>query len=339
MANQLFGRTADGQDVHRAELKNGRLSASVMTWGAVLLDVRFAGHTPSLVLGFRRFSEYEAHSPYFGAIVGRFANRIGGAGFQLDGKHYNTDNNALNRNTLHGGRRGVSHRIWSITQQKKASLTLELTDSDGEMGFPGTCRHTCRYELLDDDTLEIETVSETDAPTIAGLAHHSYFNLDGSNDCRDHLLSINANEYLPVDADQIPTGEIRRVASTEFDFTKERTIGTSSEYDHNFCLATSRRALTRCAELKAPSGAIVMEVSTTEPGLQLYTGGGIDTPQHGRYAGLCLETQNWPDAPNKPGFPSAVLRPGKPLRQATRYHFSAGGTHLLTTRSPTFTVD
>lgn len=332
---EIFGQTEDGQSVHRVALTGGGLTANVMTWGASLQDLRLDGHQPPLVLGFDKFDHYPAHSPYFGATPGRYANRIGNATFEIDGTHHRTDPNFLDKHTLHGGSSGTGKRIWQIADLGTSHVDMILTDLDGMMGFPGNCDLTCSYTLKDNGVLQIVHTARTDAPTIAGLAHHSYFNLDGSEDCREHSLQIFAEHYLPVDEELIPTGEIAPVGDTPFDFREAKFIESDLDgeliYDHNFCTARNRHNLRDVAIAHSASSDITLTVASTEPGLQFYAGHKISTPvpgltghKYGGYAGFCLEAQNWPDAPNHPDFPSAVLRPDEQLRQVTEYRFSKG---------------
>lgn len=330
MTIEHFGATAAGEAVHRLTLAGGGLTARVLTIGATVQDLRLAGHRPPLVLGFTQLTPYLDHSPYFGAIVGRYANRIGNACFALDGRDHAVDANFLGKHLLHGGRQGADKRVWTIAGHGADFVALTLRMEDGEMGFPGNVDVRCTYRLTEDSALAVEITAAADAPTLANFSHHSYFNLDdgGATPILDHRLEIAADAYLPVDAEAIPTGEIRPVAGTPFDFRVQRRIGTEAEYDHNFCLAPARRAPVRVARLESARSGVAMEVSTGEPGLQFYAGlragrevPGLDGIAYGAHAGLCLEAQVWPDAPNKPHFPQAVLRPGETVRQLTEYRF------------------
>ena len=330
----IFGQTDDGQSVYRVTLTGGGLSANILTWGAILQDLRLDGHESPLVLGFDNFADYPAHSPYFGATVGRFANRIGGGTFDIDGQTFSTDRNNGN-NTLHGGSAGIGKRHWKIADLGSSHVYLTLEDPEGTMGFPGNCTMTCDFTLKDDGCLHIAYSVRSDAPTPAGLAHHSYFNLDGSDDCRDHEVQIFAGRYLPVNEELIPSGETPDVAGTPFDFQTAKPIGRDLPgdliYDHNFCLADGRRGLQNVAIARSAASGVEMTVATTESGLQFYTGHKISTPvpglqgkPYGAYAGFCMETQNWPDAPNHADFPDAIVQPGEDLRQVSEYRFSKG---------------
>lgn len=331
-----FGETEDGETVHRVTIAGGGLVASVLTWGAVLQDLRLDGHDLPLVLGFPRFEDYPAHSPYFGAIVGRFANRIGGARAVIDGVEHSFDTNFLGRHILHGGKNGFGRRLWQIRDHGGDHVTLALRSPDGEMGFPGNCDVTCTYRVGGDGTLSIALAAQTDRPTLVNLAHHSYFNLDdgGVGDILDHRLQILADAYLPVDDDLIPTGVVQPVADTVFDFRTSRPVrmdldGEQVVYDHNFCLSADRVAMRPVARVQAARSGVAMEIRTTEPGIQFYAGHKVAVSEPGLLggpyaarAGFCLETQVWPDAPNRPYFPQALLRPGETSRQVTEYAFT-----------------
>lgn len=327
---ETFGASPDGTTVHRLRLGGGGLSAHVLTCGATVQDLRLDGHAPPLTLGFAHLDAYIAHSGYFGAIVGRYANRIGGGAFALDGKTCRLDRNFRGRHLLHGGSRGADKRIWTIRDHGPDFVILALRMADGEMGFPGNLDVSCTCRLTADSALSIEIKATTDAPTLANFAHHSYFNLDdgGASPILDHRMEIAAEAYLPVDDDLIPTGEIRAVAGTPFDFRASRPIGDFA-FDHNFCLGPARRPPVQVARVEAARSGVAMEVRTSEPGLQFYAGGNIVAPAPGldgiayrAHSGLCLEPQIWPDAPNRPAFPRAVLRPGETYRQSTVYAFS-----------------
>lgn len=330
---EIFGQMEDGQSVYRVHLRGGGLQASILTYGACLQDLRLDGHDAPLVLGYDNLEAYLAHSPYFGATVGRFANRIGNAQFELNGKRYATDANGNGQHTLHGGAEGYGKRVWQIADLGTSHVYLTLTDPDGSMGFPANCEVTCSYTLKDDGCLHIAYSVRSDAPTPAGLAHHSYFILDDSGDCRDHDLQILADTYLPVDDGLIPTGAISPVEGTPFDFRTAKAIGSDLGedmiYDHNFCLSDHRRGLQNVAVVHSARSGVTLTLATTEPGLQFYAGHKVSTPvpglsgqPYGAYAGLCLETQNWPDAPNNPKFPSAIVNPDEELRQVSEYRFS-----------------
>jgi aldose 1-epimerase len=310
-----FGVTPGGERVERHVLDNGRLRAAVLTYGATLQRLQVADGT-DVVLGLPTLDDYLHRSRYFGAVVGRYGNRIAGGRFTLDGTEHRL---AVNdgAHSLHGGVRGYDKRVWRVESADRAAVLLSLVSPEGEEGYPGELRASVRY-VLDGDALRLEYRATTDAPTVVNLTNHSYFNLAGSGDVRGHVVTMEADRYLPVDGGKIPTGEQAPVAGTPFDFTAPARVDArlGGRYDHCFVLQ-GRVTVTD------PAGGRSMEVTTTEPGVQLYTGHMLDgaaTP-FGPFAGLCLETQRFPDAPNRPSFPSAVLRPGEERVSVTTYRF------------------
>jgi aldose 1-epimerase len=335
MEGEHFGKTPAGERVQRFTIAGGGLTAKIINWGAALQDLRLAGHDAPLVLGFDRFDYYPQFSPYFGAIVGRYANRIAGGRFAIAGTQYQTDTNFLGKHTLHGGGKGFGKRVWDVSLHGDDFVTLTLHSSDGEMGFPGAIDVTCTYRMKIPGTLSIELTATTDEPTLCNLANHSYFNLDngGSGDILGHRLMLNAAAYLPVDDELIPTGVVQPVEGTPFDFRLARPIGSEKDseqtlYDHNFCLASAHGPLKLAAWAQGAVSGVEMEMWTTEPGVQFYAGGKVAREQEGlggrhyqNYAGFCLEAQVWPDSPNHSYFPQAVLWPGAIYRQSTEYRF------------------
>jgi len=334
-----FGRLADGTPVERVSLSGGGLAVQVLSLGAVIQDLGFeTGNGPRrCVLGFAGLDDYTAHSPYFGCVAGRHANRIAGGRCVIDGTVYQLSRNEAGRTHLHGGEAGFGRRVWQIRDHGPGHVLLELVSPDGEEGYPGTLTARCCYRITGDGELTIDLAATTDRATIVNLAAHSYFNLDGGADIRDHVLEIPAAHYLPVDAQLIPTGEIAAVDGTPFDFRTPRSLRapaghTPTVYDHNFVLGGERSMAPRlAARLTGPRSGIRLEVHSTEPGLQLYDGAGLGPPvpghdgrRYGAHAGLCLEPQNFPDAPNHAGFPDPILRPGESYRQVTTYRFSQG---------------
>ena len=287
------------------------------------------------MLGFDDLDGYLHHSPYFGAVVGRFANRIGHARFTLDGTTYQLAVNENGRTQLHGGPGGFGRRNWRILARDAGSVTLGLASADGDQGYPGQLEATCRYAIEAPSTLCVTLEATSDAPTVVNLAQHTYFNLDGSADILDHRVRIDADAYTPTDDDLIPTGEIRPVEGTPYDRRTlapiRRTVdGERFGYDINFVAATKRAAAPAPrARLEGPASGVALEVWSTEPGLQFYDGAKINLAVPGlggrRYVqngGCCFEAQLFPDAPNHPNFPSATLRPGETYRQETRFAFS-----------------
>ena len=320
------------------------IEAQVMSYGATLVSLKTpdrAGHMRNIVLGFDSLAPYLEGVPYFGSSVGRYANRIAGARFTLDGKTYHLIAND-GPNTLHGGPKGFDKRIWTADRMLTdpgPSVGFTYVSPAGEDGFPGQLTASVRYTLADDDTLTIDYSATTTAPTPVNLTNHAYFNLTGDmhQSIVGHKLTINADRFTPVDATLIPTGELRSVAGTPFDFRTPHTVGSrigskdaqielGHGYDHNFVLnKTSPHALTLAAVLEDPKSGRVVEVRTTQPGVQFYTGNWLDGKpvEKGKgtffahRTGLCLETQHFPDSPNQPSFPSTILRPGQTYSEKT----------------------
>jgi aldose 1-epimerase len=335
MTIRTFGEF-DGQAVFEATIRSrAGAEARIITWGAVLreLVVPWQNGLRQVVLGFEALENYVKHSPFFGATVGRFANRIARGRFALDGVEYDLQLND-GRNTLHGGFASFGRRPWKLGTYDASSVTLTLHSPNGDGGYPGNLDVTCTYRLLEPAVLQIEMTALTDAPTIVNLAHHSYFNLDGTNDVLDHELTLHCDFYTPADGELIPTGEIRSVAGTPYDFRSPRRIrpeGEFSGYDTNFVLAPfpdPATGLAHAATLCAPLSGLVMEMHTTEPGVQFYDGAKVDCPVpglggalYGANAGLCLEAQVFPDSPNRRHFPRCVLGPEDAYRQVTEYRF------------------
>jgi aldose 1-epimerase len=297
-----------------------------------------------VVLGYETLDPYlRSNRPYFGALVGRNANRIAFGRFELDGRTHELARND-GPHHLHGGLRGFDKVVWSASAgetPRGASLELRHLSADGDEGYPGNLSVAATYTFTDDDQLVVEYSATTDRPTLCNLTHHGYFNLDGAPDVLGHVLAIPARRFTPVDAGLIPTGELRAVAGTPMDFTRPTAIGARIDaddeqlrfgrgYDHNFVLDRDRAGLAPAARLVGPGSGRTLEVLTTEPGLQLYSGNFLDGTllgkgglRYGPRSGLCLETQHFPDSPHHPGFPSTVLRPGERYRSSTVYRFSA----------------
>ncbi|MEV0586064.1 aldose epimerase family protein [Nonomuraea sp. NPDC050310] len=313
-----LGETPAGEAVHRHVLTSGRLQVAILTLGAVVQSIRLADGT-EVVLGLPTVEDYLERSRYFGAVVGRYGNRIAHGRFTLDGVPYRLARNN-NGHSLHGGERGFDKRVWRAEPDGERALRLSYLSKDGEEGYPGTLAVTVTYRL-DGAALGIGYHATTDAPTVLNLTNHSYFNLAGGGDVRGHVVTIDADHYLPVDEGKIPlAGPPAPVAGTPFDFTEPTPVAARLDgaYDHCYVLRPGGRM--RVAE---PVSGRAMTVTTTEPGVQFYTGhllDGIATP-YGRQAGLCLETQRFPDSPNRPDYPSAVLRPGEEHVSATTYAF------------------
>nr|WP_275785700.1 aldose epimerase family protein [Rhizobium gei] len=332
--NEIFGHLPSGEPVHRLVLQGGGLTAHILTWGSVIQDLRLDGHKAPLVLGFENLADYLAHSPYFGATPGRNANRIGGGRFAIDGETFQLELNEKGVTHLHGGSDGIAKRLWSVVEQAQDRVVLQIVDPDGRAGYPGNCTITCTYTLFEGGVLAVAYESTADRATICNVCQHSYFNLDGTADALGHDAMIAASHYLPTDERQVPTGEIRPVDGTVFDLRamtplRRQMEGDRIGYDHNFCLADARGPKQSVALVRSVNSGVSLEVRTTEPGVQFYTGfkvnvgvPGLDGRRYGPFAGFCLETQIWPDAVNHANFPQAVLRPGETLRQETDYVFS-----------------
>ena len=325
----IFGQLPTGQDVRRISISGGGLTAQVLTFGATVQDLRLDGLTHPLVLGSPDLLPYLTDFRYFGAIVGRFANRIARGQFTLDGRAHDLDRNDGGVQTLHGGAAGAGQMVWEVDAMTNSSVSLGLTLADGHMGFPGQLSVKARYSLPGDGALHVEIQAQADAATPCSFAHHGYFNLDGGGSVRDHVLLIDADHYLPVDQGLIPTGQIAAVDGTPFDFRTPRPIGDAG-YDHNLCLSKGRQALRQVARLQGARSGLVLTLFTTEPGLQVYDGRkipvrgleGLEGRRYGPQGGLALETQIWPDAPNHPDFPNSILRPGAVSEQVTIYQFA-----------------
>ena len=337
MPIERFG-SVGGAAVDEIALANGTgASARILTWGAVVRDlvVPSAQGRQRVVLGLNSIEDYLAHSPYFGAIVGRYANRIGGGRFHLDGAAHQLDVNEKGRHHLHGGSGGFGQRLWTIASLRPAGVTLVLVSEDGDMGYPGRLVAACSYDLLEPATLRVELATMADRPTPVNLTTHGYFNLDPSVEIGSHELMIAADFVTPTDAALIPTGEFQSVANSPYDFRGLRPIGASQPlkngtiYDVNYVLNDADGRIRHAATLLSRRSGIGLELWTTEPGLQFYDGHKIDVPVEGldgiRYgprAGLCLEPQRFPDGPNRSHFPPCILRPGSVSHQVSELRFS-----------------
>jgi aldose 1-epimerase len=346
---ESFGKTPDGQpvDLYVLTTKNGA-EVSITNYGGAVVSLKVPdrnGKLADVVLGYDNVDGYVAGNSYFGALVGRYGNRIGHAQFVLDGKTYTLAKNN-GENSLHGGIKGFNKGLWTaktLSAKDGQSLELSYFSKDGEEGFPGNLKVTVIYTLTDANALKIEYTATTDKKTVVNLTNHAYFNLagQGSGDILGHLLMINADQFTPVDAGLIPTGELRDVTGTPFDFRKPTAIGARIDqadeqlklgggYDHNFVLRMPMdHGAALAARVVEPISGRVMEVWTTEPGIQFYTGNFLDGKAIGKGGAtypkrnaFCLETQHFPDSPNQPKFPSVVLNPGERYHTITTYKFS-----------------
>jgi aldose 1-epimerase len=336
MAVKRFGTLSDGTVIEEITIGAGDLGVSVITYGAVIRDVRLAGVAHPLVLGFTTLDDYLHHSRHFGAVAGRCANRIGGGRLTIDSHAYQLSLNEKGRTHLHGGAHGFGKRAWRLVAHDAASVTLALTAADGEEGYPGNVTATVTYAVEAPGAIRMVAGAVTDAPTVVNLAQHSYFNLDGSPDILGHEVQIFADSYTPTDADSIPTGEIRSVAGTDFDLRTAQPIGRMRDgrrftYDINYAVAAAKAAAPRRqARLASPKSGVSLEVASTEPGVQFYDGAwlgdvpvpGLDGRRYGPAGGCCFEAQYFPDAVNHPNFASPVLRPGEQYRQTTLFSFA-----------------
>jgi aldose 1-epimerase len=343
VSEQAFGQTSDGTPVKIYTLDAGKLKARIMTYGGAIVSLDTPDRTGKLddvVLGFDSVDKYIAKSPYFGALIGRYGNRIAHGTFTLEGQTYHLSKSDGD-NTLHGGKQGFDKVVW---QGKIIENGVELTyvSKDGDQGFPGTLTAVVRYTLTGNE-LKIDYSATTDKPTVVNLTNHSYFNLagQGKGDILSHKLKIDASRYTPVDSTLIPTGELAPVAGTPFDFRTPTAIGArinadneqlknGKGYDHNWVLDNTSGKFAEAAELQDPSTGRIMQIFTTEPGLQFYSGNFLDgtiTGKQGRVygfrSGLCLETQHFPDSPNHANFPSTELKPGQHYHTVTVFRFSA----------------
>lgn len=317
MGNALtdFDATFDDDSVKSLTLCAHGLTVRVLTLGAILQDVRLDGIEHSLTLGSADLAGYKDAFKYHGAIVGPVANRITNATAEIDGFVHQFETNLNDKHTLHGGVNGTHARIWDVVEHSEDRIELSLKLADGDGGFPANRIVTACFEILHGPALRLTITTTTDAPSIANLTNHSYWNLDGSNHMRDHTLQIEAENYLPTNATSFPTGEITPVSETPFDFTtcKLLTLG-SPPIDHTFCLSQHRRALTEVLHLTGANG-LSMHVATTETGMHVYD----DRPT---YAGIAIEAQSWPDAPRHWRFPSIEVTPQAPVQQITQWRFS-----------------
>jgi aldose 1-epimerase len=344
---EAYGKTNDGEEVDQYILTNSSgMTAKIITYGAILTELDVPdreGKPDEVVLGFDTLKEYMTENPFFGATVGRVANRIAKGKFTLDGKEYKL---AVNNgpNALHGGLKGFDKVEWKAepkTEPNGAAVELRHVSKDGEEGYPGNVTVTVIYTLTNNNSLRIDYTATTDKATPINLTNHTYFNLSGtkSGDILNHELMIAADKYTPADDTLIPTGEIKPVKDTPLDFTKPHRIGERIDqlkdypgggYDHNFVLDGGGKELALTARVSEPKTGRIMEMYTTEPGVQLYTGNYLNGKLKGRggvayqkHAGFCLEAQHFPDAVHHDNFPSIILKPGESYKQTTIYKFSA----------------
>jgi aldose 1-epimerase len=346
---QAYGKMANGTPVDLYTLTNAKgMQVEITTYGGAVVALTAPdrnGKYADVVLGMDSLAGYQHQSSFFGALIGRYGNRIGHAQFQLDGKSYHLPKND-GQNTLHGGDNGFDKHVWTAKEAHTAAgpaLELTYVSKDGEEGFPGTLTAKVVYTLTAENELRIEYSATTDKDTVVNLTNHSYFNLAGAGEgtVLDHQVMIDADRTTPVDSGLIPTGELRPVKGTPFDFTKATAIGArigaddqqlkyAKGYDHNFVLNGGAAGLHKAAEVYEPKSGRVLEVWTDQPGLQFYTGNFLDGTVHGKggkaypfRGAFCMETQHFPDSPNRPSFPTTELKPGQTYHTTTAYRFSA----------------
>lgn len=341
-----FGTAPDGTPVDIYTLRNANgVEARICTYGGIIVSFKVPdrnGKMDDVVLGYNNLDEYIKDSPYFGAIVGRYGNRIAKGKFTLDGKEYKLATNN-GENALHGGIKGFDKVVWNATPsitEAGPTLTLTYTSKDGEEGYPGNLSVTATYTLTADNAIKLDYTATTDKPTVCNITQHSYFNLSGKGDILDHQVMINADKFTPVDSGLIPTGELRPVEGTPFDFRTSHAIGERIEdddeqlklgggYDHNFIINKPLGELGLAARVTDPKSGRVLEVFTTEPGMQFYTGNflesslpGFHGKPSGRRSAFAMEPQHYPDSPNKPQFPSVVLCPGETYKNTIIFRLS-----------------
>ncbi|HET9742559.1 MAG TPA: aldose epimerase family protein [Terriglobales bacterium] len=342
VTKRAFGTTSDGTSVEIYTLKSPKIEAQIMTYGGIVVSLKTPdrnGKEADIVLGFDSLDQYEKeNTPYFGAIIGRYANRIAHGEFKLDGKTYHVPKNDGD-NALHGGTKGFNKAVWKAREIKNG-IELTHVSPDGDQGFPGTLTAIVRYTLVS-NTLRIDYSATTDKDTVVNLTNHSYFNLkgQGNGDILEHVMKINAADFTPVNPQLIPTGEIKSVAGTPFDFRKPTPIGArinddneqlklAHGYDDNWVLSNKGKFV-EAAEVYEPTTGRVLQVFTDQPGIQFYTGNFLDGTLTGkdgkvyqRRSAFALETQHYPDSPNHPDFPSTELKPGQRYRTITEFRFS-----------------
>jgi aldose 1-epimerase len=349
LKREAYGKMPDGTPIERFTLSNANgMQVAVTNFGATVVSIAVPdrnGKVADVTLGMDDLEGYRRQTAFFGALVGRYGNRIAHGAFTLEGKHYQLPKNDGD-NTLHGGLQGFNRKAWKanpVSSPDGDAVEMAYTSPDGEEGFPGALSARVVYTLTAKNELKIDYFAKTDKPTVLNLTNHSYFNLagEGSGDVLQHQVTINASRFTPVNKSLIPTGELKPVAGTPFDFTKGAAIGSrigqtdeqlqfGRGYDHNWVLEKGSGGLTKAAEVHEPRTGRIMEVWTTEPGMQFYTGNFLDGSIHGKggkiypaRSAFCMETQHFPDSPNQPKFPSTELKPGAEYRTTTVYRFSA----------------
>jgi aldose 1-epimerase len=318
-----FGTTSSGQKVQRITLDNDTLTVAILNKGATLQSVRLDGVAHDLTLGSDNLADYEGKMRHHGSLVAPVVNRFSGARAPIGGKTFQFEANQAGRHTLHCGAAGTQHKVWTLGEVTPTSVTLSLDLPAGEGNLPGNRNVTATFSLTG-AALRLDVRATTDALTLFNAANHSYWNLDGTETWAGHSLRVAADAYLPTTADFTPTGEILDVTGTEYDFRQPRQIVPGADLlDNNFCLSLTRTAPRDVLWLTGASG-LIMTVATSEPGIQVYDARNANRPGRGIHEGLAIEAQNWPDAPNHPGFPSIELSPGQICHQITEWRFDRG---------------
>lgn len=318
-----FGTLKDGRAVRKITLASGDLTVAILTYGAIVQDVRLAGVDRSLTLGSDTLADYETAMPYHGSLIGPIANRISNARVRIDGMAYELERNQDGRVHLHSGAEGTQFQIWDIAEVSEDSVTLTLTLPDGICGLPGDRQITARFSIIPPATLALDITGTSDATTLMNFANHSYWNLDGTDRYDGHRLWIDADDYLPTDDDICPTGEIAPVDGTTKDFRAARAIMSESlDLDTNFCTAPTDQPIRDVLRLTGMSG-VTMTLATTCPGVQIYDGRNGKRTGHGTFEGIAIEAQHWPDAPNNRAFPAIKVTPDRTYRQTTHWTFTA----------------
>lgn len=341
-SKKLFGKTSDGREVYAYTITNGKISAEILDFGATLRSIYVPdkhGVTADVTIGYDEFAPYETSTAYEGKTVGRYANRLRGGNFEIDGKKYSVEKNENGTTCLHGGGE-FSFNFWKVENFSDSTLTLSFESPDGAFGFPGKMEARVTFTVTDRNGVEIRYFAVADKDTIINFTNHSYFNLAGRGDILGHMLKINANAFTPTDKASIPTGEIKSVISTPMDFREFKVIGRDIDdsfdqlvnargYDHNFCLVGEKGKTRAVAEAYDPESGRRMTVYTDLPGVQLYTGNFLEGAKgkggraNSKNCGFCLETQYYPDTPNQKNFPQCTFRAGQEYFSVTVFEFSA----------------
>ncbi len=315
-----FGTASTGEDVQATTLSDGALTVTLLTWGAIVQDVRLAGVDRSLTLGSDNIADYEGDMRHHGSLIGPIVNRISTARVRIDGMMYELERNQDGRVHLHSGAQATHRRLWQVAEHSNSHAVLTCTLMDGEAGLPGHREVTATFRVAD-QTLHLGITATSDALTLMNFANHSYWNFDGTPQWDGHRLQVHADRYLPGNDDLCPTGDIAEVTSTHMDFRTPRAIAPNAPWlDNNFCLSDARAPLREVLTLTGASG-VGMTVATDQPGIQVYDGREAIRPSKTSHEGLAIEAQGWPDAPTHRGFPSIAVTPEVPYTQTTTYRF------------------